>query len=100
MGWNWTRVGPLVHIYCSTLWEDNFIPLIYDICDHFVGSVYQNIFKEDAPTFLAKAKAFLSTMGYWYVGENFAYIKIWGINTVRLLPRIVPNIMVLEEITF
>ena len=27
MGWNWTRVGTLVHIYCSTLWEENSPPL-------------------------------------------------------------------------
>ena len=73
MGWNWTKVGPPIHIYCSTLWDDNFIPLIYDICDHFVGSIYQNIFKEYAPTFLARA--LVSTMGDWYVGEYFSYIR-------------------------
>ena len=39
MGWNWMRVGPSIHIYCSTLWEDNLIPFIYDICDHFIGYV-------------------------------------------------------------
>ena len=62
MGWNWTKVGPPVHIYCSTLWEENFIPLVYSIRDHFLGYIYQKIFKEDAPTFSFKAKAFIYTM--------------------------------------
>ena len=51
MGWNWTRIGPLAHIYCSPSWEDNFIPIIYDICDHFMGSIYHNLLNEDASTF-------------------------------------------------
>ena len=55
-GWNWKRVGPLVHIYCSALREDNFVPLFYDICYHFMGSIYQNIFKEYAPTFSSEPK--------------------------------------------
>ena len=40
MGWNWTRTSPLVHIYYSVLWEDKFVPKIYEICDHFIGSIY------------------------------------------------------------
>ena len=57
------KVGPLFRIYYSALWEDNSIPLIHDICDHFIGSIYQNIFKGDAPTFLERARALISTMG-------------------------------------
>ena len=39
-------------------------------------------------------------MGDWYIGEYFSYIRIWGSNNVHLLPIIVPNKMVLEEISF
>ena len=63
------RVGPPVHIYFSASWEDKFVPLIYDICDHFVGSIYQYIFKGDTPTFLDRDKALICAMGDWYVGE-------------------------------
>ena len=100
MGWDWTKVGPPVHIYYSTLWEDNFIPLIYNIWDHFVGVVYHKGFKQDAPTFSAQAKALISTMGDWYVGKYFSYIGIWDSNIFHLLPIIIPNRMVLEEISF
>ena len=98
MGWNCTMTSPPIHIYCSTLWEDNFAPHIYDICDHFIGSIYQNIFKGDAPTFSNISKELISTMGYWYVGEYFFYIRIWGRNILHLLHRIVPDMMVLQEI--
>ena len=96
MGWNWTRVGPPIHIYCSTLWEENFFPHIYDICDHFIGSIYQKVFKGDTPTFSDRAMALISTMRNWYIGDYFTYIKIWGRKIVHLLPRIVPDRMVLE----
>ena len=69
MGWNWTRTSPPIHIYCSYMWEDNFVPWIYEICDHFIGLVYQMIFKGDAPTFSERARALISLMGDWYVGE-------------------------------
>ena len=39
-------------------------------------------------------------MGDWYVGENFSYIRIWGSNTVHMLPRIVLDRLVLEEVVF
>ena len=101
MGWNWTRFGHPIHIYYSAvLWEFNLIPLIYDICDHFISSSYHSIFKGDAPRFSDRARALISTMGDWYVSEYFAYIRIWGSNTVHLLPRIDPDRMVLEDISF
>ena len=39
-------------------------------------------------------------MGDWYVGESFAYIRIWGSNTAHMLPKVVPNRLVIEEISF
>ena len=58
------------------------------------------IFKGDAPTFSERARALISLMGDWYVGEYFSYIWIWGSNTVHLLARIVPDRMVVQEIAF
>ena len=63
IGWNWTRVRPPIHIYCSSVWEENFIPLIYDICNHFIGSIYHKLFKGDAPAFSNISRALISTMG-------------------------------------
>ena len=86
MGWKWTKNSPPVHIYFSYMWVDIFVPSIYEIWDHFIGSMYQMIFRGDALTFSERAKALISLMGDWYVGEYFSYIRIWGNNIVHLLP--------------
>ena len=39
-------------------------------------------------------------MGDWYIGKYFLYIGIWGGNTVYMLPRIVPDRLVLKEVDF
>ena len=39
-------------------------------------------------------------MGDWYCGEYFTYIKIWGNNSPHLLSKIVPEGMILVEVTY
>ena len=91
LGWNWQKNCPPVHVYCSNPWEDNVVRRIYEICDLFLGSMYHMIFKVNALTFSAKAKALIVVHGDWYVGGYFSYFRIWGSNTIHLLPRIVPD---------
>ena len=62
--------------------------------------MYHNVFKDDTPTFLQSARDLITLHGDWYVGEYFSYFKIWGSNTVHLLPRIVPDRMVSQEFSF
>ena len=100
MGWNWSKTSPLVHIYCSDMWEDNFVPWICEICDLFLGSMYQIIFREDAPTFFERAKDLISLHGDWYVGEYLSYIRILGNNKVHMLPIILPDRLVLQEVAY
>ena len=100
MGWKWSFTAPPVPIYYSKLWDTNYAPKFYDICERFLGTIYFSIFKKKAPAFSPEATALIATMGDWYVGEYFLYIKIWGGNTVHMLPRIVPNRLVLEEVAF
>ena len=49
---------------------------------------------------MPKAKNLIATIGDWYVGESFAYIRVWGSNTTHMLPKFVPNRLVIEEISF
>ena len=51
LGWNWQKDCPPVHIYCYDMWEDNFVPHIYEICDLFLGSMYHKIFKANVVAF-------------------------------------------------
>ena len=46
--------------------------------------------------FRQKVRALITLHGDWYVREYFSYFIIWGSNTVHLLPRIVPDRMVLQ----
>ena len=39
-------------------------------------------------------------MDDWYASDLFSYIRIWDGNTVHMLPRIVPDRLVLEEVAF
>ena len=78
----------------------NYPSRFYDICEHFLGNIYFSIFKKEALTFSAEARTFISTMGGWYVGESFSYIIIWGRNIVHMFPNIVPDRLVIEEVSF
>ena len=60
LGWNWSKNSLPIHIYCSDMWEDNFIPRVYDICDLVLGSMYHKIFKADAPTFSNRATTLIA----------------------------------------
>ena len=96
LNWYGSYKSPLNHIYCSYMSDDYFIAQIYDLCDLFLGSMYFKIFKFDAPTFSQGSRELISVYGRWYAGEFFSYIRIWGSNTVHLLPRIVLDHMVLQ----
>ena len=72
----------------------------YDICEHFMGTIYFKIFKVEAPGFSAKETALIAIMGDCYVDESFSFIRVSGGNTVHMFPKIVPDRLVLEEISF
>ena len=98
LGWKCSFSAPPLPIYYSELWDTNYAPRFYDICQYFLGTIYFLIFKKEAPAFSPEATGLIGTMGDWYVGENFSYIRIWGRNTVHMLPRIVLDRLVLEEL--
>ena len=63
LGWNWNLPAPPVPIYYSELWDMNYVSRFYDICEHFLGSIYFSIFKKEAPAFSVKVRAFIAAMG-------------------------------------
>ena len=82
------------------MWDDNFIPHVYELHDLFLRSMYCKSFKVDAPAFSQKSRGLISNYGDWYIGEYLSYIRIWGSNIVHLLLRIVPDRMVLQEFAY
>ena len=43
---------------------------------------------------------FLDHCARLIVGESFTYIKVFGSNDVHMLPKVIPDRLVLEEISF
>ena len=76
LNWYWDAKYLPVHIYCFDMWEDSFIPRVYELSDLFLGSMYFKIFKVDTPAFSEGARALISLYGDLYVGEYFSYISI------------------------
>ena len=62
--------------------------------------VYFLIFNKEAPAFSQEAKSLIATMGDWYVGESFTYIRVYGNNAAHMLPKVMRDMLVLEEISF
>ena len=89
-----------MHIYHSKLWDRNYVARFYDICESFLSRVYFLIFNKEALAFSPKAKSLIAIMGDWYVGESFTYIRLYGSNASHMFPKVVPDRLVLEEISF
>ena len=100
LGWSWELPAPPVHIYDSKLWDGNYVARFYDICESFLGRVHFLIFNKEAPTFSPEATTLIATMGDWYVGESFIYIMVYGSNATQMLPKVIPDRLVLEEMSF
>ena len=100
MGLNWVLPTPPIHIYQSELWDTNYVTNFYDICESFLGQVYLLIFNKEALALSPESKTLIAKMGYWYVSESFTYIKLFGSNVAHMLPKMVPDRLVLEEISF
>ena len=62
--------------------------------------MYFLIFNKEALAFSPEEKDLIATMGDWYMDESFTYIRIYGSNAAHMFPKVIPNRLVLEEISF
>ena len=63
LNWYWSDKSPPIYMFCSDMWDDNFIPLVYELCDLFCGSMYFKFFKDDAPAFSQGSRELISVYG-------------------------------------
>ena len=54
------------------------------------------MFNKEALAFSPEDKTIIATMVDWYVGESFAYIRVYGSNVDHMLPKVMPDRLVLE----
>ena len=78
----------------------NYVARFYDICESFLGWVYFLIFHKEAHAFSLEEKDLIATMGDWYISESLTYIRVYCRNTAHMLPKVMPDRLVLEEISF
>jgi hypothetical protein len=101
MGWAWKPTDPPIHIYCKVLWEHKYMTEYHRICDYFLAPLYKFIFDSPTPCMTDKALAIVHKIGDWYLMEHGTYIRVYGATkSPHLLPRFVPDILVLQEITY
>lgn len=71
------------------------------ICDHVFTLFYELILYKLAPILFKESMQVISTIGYWYVNEDSTYLKIYETTKAsHLLPRFVPDILVLKEVAY
>ena len=49
LGWKWDPILLSVHVYCKTLWENNYKEDYELICNVLFSTLYQVLFGEEAP---------------------------------------------------
>jgi hypothetical protein len=100
-GWSWDQNQPLVHVYCSELWEVNYKKHIYDICDFFLAPLHTIIFGYPTYRISKESMATLKDIADWYMRKYYTYIKVYGNSRApHILPRYVPDRLLIQEISY
>ena len=50
--------------------------------------------------FSLEAKSLIATMWDWYMGDSFTYIKVYGSNIAHMLPTVILDRLIIEELSF
>ena len=102
MGWKWTLQNPLpIHIYHKILWESQFHPLFYKICQGVMLLIHKAVFDRTTPRFSKEAEVDILSVARWFREDTFTYIRVLGsIASMHVLPYYVPNKLLAREIAY
>jgi hypothetical protein len=102
MDWSWTlTIFEPIHFYHSKLWEEKAKDFIYEICHNVIVPVHITIYGHPPPRILVMIMGNLGNLAYWFIEENFSYIKVFGcLVTPHDLPQILPNRLVCREVAY
>ena len=78
LGWKWEPNLPSVYVYCKMIWENNYKEDYELICNGLFSTLYQVIFKEEAPCLSLEGQKIVKEYGDWYMTPDIVYIKIVG----------------------
>ena len=99
LGWKWESILLSIHVYC--IWETKFKEDYELIFNGLFPTLYQVLFREEAPCLSLGGKKILKEYGDWYLTPDEVYIKISGsTNHLHWLPHLVPDSLLLQEISY
>jgi hypothetical protein len=97
--WNPNNAEP-IHVYHSKLWEDKSKDFVYEIFNCVMVPMHVIIFGHPPPRISDKVMANLNNVEYWYLEEQFSYIRVFGCSVPPYaLPLFLPEKLVCRELT-
>lgn len=86
MRWKWTVQNPLhIHIYHKILWESQFHPHFYKICQGVMLPIHKTVFDRTTPRFSKDSKVEILLVSRWFEVEKFTYIRVFGIMSSHIM---------------
>jgi hypothetical protein len=102
MNWNWTpTVTEPIHIYHSKLWEKNAKACFYEIFHNVFIPIHEVLYGNPPPRISEQIIGNLGAIAYWYIEENFSYIRFFCCYaSSRALPIFLPDRLVCREVAY
>jgi len=83
------------------MWEDKARDFFYEICHYVVVSIHISLYGFSPPRILDRIMANLGKIAYWYIEENFSYIRFFGCSIApHALPKFLPDRSVCWEVAY
>jgi len=83
------------------LWEEKAKDVFYKICHHVVVSDHIALYGFPPPRILDRIMGNLGKISYWFIEENFSYIKVFGCSVPPYaLPIFLPDRLVCQEVSY
>jgi len=101
MGWKWNTSCSLVHVMCQYLWESRYKRNYFAICDEFMAPLYEILYNKPCPRITKEETDVLVHLSTRYLMDTYTHIMVYRATTPpHLLPKCVPNKLVLAEISY
>jgi hypothetical protein len=101
LNWSWNMSKPPMHVYCQMIWEKKYKKNYARLCDFFLVPLYRLILCKEFPRLSKESMRLIKNIGNWYLQEDCTYLRIYGVTaSPHLLPKYVPNRLILGEIDY
>jgi hypothetical protein len=79
INWSWTQTSAEhIHFYHSKMWEGKSKDLFYEISHNVVVPIHISLYGHPPPRISDRIMGNLDKLAYWFIKENFSYIRFFG----------------------